>query len=201
MIHFLSFFFCLLLVGLHFLGGSEESLAIPLSMFRDNGDYYAGLALFALLLGIGGCLMLRMLQRQRLGDCFILVLTSILLLTVALTPSLNPFHIAVSIVLMGLLYVYYAAVLYHWKREWLWLYLSIPLLLGVALIHSYGLWQKSMILYFVASMNFQYVVLGIINPSTVPGFKPLPAKIRATTNTERPKIFLLRGEQSWPRRK
>jgi hypothetical protein len=80
-----------------------------------------------------------------------------LLVVVAATPSLNGDHELCSFFLLALLYGYYAALLYSSRSIWLVAHLPVPVaLLLLTRAHSFGLWQKGLILYFLLASTIQH---------------------------------------------
>jgi hypothetical protein len=155
-----SLAFLTVLLIAHRAGDSAESLALPLSMFRDGAYRIFGYLLFGLLLAIAGLMLSRLHGACRDGDACLLGVVTIFLFLVAGTPSENFFHGFCSFVVLGLLFCYYAAVLRGEGRIWMWVHLALPVLLLFATrFHSYGLWQKSLIVYFVLAVNVQHWML------------------------------------------
>jgi hypothetical protein len=155
-----SLAFVTVLLIAHRAGDSAESLALPLSMFRDGAYCIFGYLLFGLLLVIAGLMVSRLHGACRDGDACLLGVVTIFLFLVAATPSENDFHGFCSFVVLGLLFCYYAAVLLGEDRIWMWVHLALPVLLLLAIrFHSYGLWQKSLIVYFVLAVNVHHWML------------------------------------------
>lgn len=149
--------FLMLLVLAHESGEGEAALARPLSLFREKTDSPIGWLLFALLLAAGGILVQLLLRMRWFLDALVLLVATVLLAVVAATPSLDSGHMFVSGILLFSLYIYYAILFYRLASRWLWLHLPIPvLLLFLTQLHSYGLWQKSLILYYLLVINLQY---------------------------------------------
>jgi hypothetical protein len=197
MIHFFSLLFLLLLLGVHVCGKSSEIDALPLSMFRDGPFFYAGAALFGLLLAVGACLMWLMVRLERYGECLILATASVLLLVVALTPSLDEDHLICSLVLMSLLFFYYALLIYYWKPLILNFHLAMPVILVlVTQLHSYGAWQKTFIVYFLLLMNVHYFVLRLMGRPPVKICYQYPPRSTAQRQST---LFTLSSEEKWPR--
>jgi hypothetical protein len=144
----------------HHAGDPAELLGLPLSMFRDGPQGSFGYVLFGLLMLVGG-LMIAILLRLRLhGHVFLFCLAALLLLLVALTPSDGGWHLTTSLVLLGVLYTYYAVQSHAAGRAWLWAHLAVPSFLVLATqFHSYGLWQKGLILYFLLAVNVHHHLL------------------------------------------
>src|SRR5262249_50009816 len=62
--------------------------------------------------------------------------------------------------LLFLLYGYYAALLYSAGSVWLFPHLAVPMALLIATrCHSFGAWQKSLVLYFLFAANVHYHLL------------------------------------------
>ncbi len=155
-----AFAFLVLLVGFHVLEGGQSTLDRPLSMFRDDGLEAVGYLLFGLLLVLGGLAVVPTVRLEHYGGTVVYALGWLLLLVVAVTPSLDGLHNTCAFLLLGLLYVYYAALLFPAGALWVYLHLVVPLLLAVATqSHSYGLWQKSLIAYFVVALVVHHDVL------------------------------------------
>jgi hypothetical protein len=149
--------FVALLVIAHTGGEGETALARPLTLFREEAGSPIGWLLFALLLAAGVILVRLLLKMRWFVDAVILIVTTALLALVAATPSLDADHILVSGILLLSLYLYYAILFNRLESGWLWLHLPMPvLLLFLTRLHSYGLWQKSLILYFLLVINLQY---------------------------------------------
>jgi hypothetical protein len=145
--------FLVLLVGFHILEGGKSTLDRPLSMFRDDGLEGVGYLHFGLLLVLGGLAIIPTVQLEHHGGTVVYALGWVLLLVVAVTPSLGELHNTCAFLLLALLYVYYAALLFPAGVLWVYLHLVVPVLLVVATqYHSYGLWQKSLIAYFVIAL-------------------------------------------------
>jgi hypothetical protein len=195
-----SLAFLIILVGAHGAGDPSQLLGLPLSMFRDGHLGVFGGALFALLLGIAG-LMVHTLRRRRLrGDATFFSLAACFLVLVALTPSEDGFHFLCSLVLFALLYAYYAIQVREAGIISLWAHLVIPaVLLGVTGCHSYGLWQKGFIVYFLLAVNVHHHLLasGRVGSERAAANRPYmgggPSRRRL--------VYVLEPGQSWSRRK
>lgn len=150
--------FLALFVFAHTGGEGERALARPLSLFREEASSPVGWLLFGLLLAAGGILVRLLLRLGWFLDALMLLTATALLAFVAATPSLDAGHLYASGVLLLALYIYYATLFYRLESRWLWLHLAAPVLLLLATqLHSYGLWQKSLILYYLVAINLQYV--------------------------------------------
>jgi len=147
------------LAVLHWLEGNRAT-ALPLSMFRDGNHAWLGYVAFALLILIGLAIARRAYVSGDLLACLVYVVAIALLSAIAATPSFDSFHIFISLLLPFILYVYYLTLLYSGASRWMFLHLCIPVILLFAIrFHSFGAWQKSMILYFGLVANVHYGLL------------------------------------------
>jgi hypothetical protein len=81
-----------------------------------------------------------------------LIMTA-LLAVVAATPSFDGWHEICALLAMAIMFVYYAVLLYQADSLfWLLMHFLMPsfLLMG-SHYESYGIWQKGMIVYFLAA--------------------------------------------------
>jgi len=84
----------------------------------------------------------------------------VMLLAIAATPSFDPFHVLISLLLPLLFHAFYLGVLYFELSSWMFLHLFVPLLLLFGIqFHSFGAWQKGMMIYYVLLANLHYSVL------------------------------------------
>ena len=149
--------FLVLFVLAHASGDGERALARPLSLFREEAGNPIGWLLFGLLLAAGLILVQLLVRLGWFLDALMLLIVTALLGFVAATPSLDSGHLYASGVLLLSLYIYYAILFYRLESRWLWLHLAAPvLLLFLTQLHSYGLWQKSLILYYLLVISLQY---------------------------------------------
>jgi hypothetical protein len=145
--------FVVILILAHFVEG-PESLAVPLSLFRDGPAALLGYLLFAMLAGTGYLLIRCLRHSNAVDDSHVYAAGLCLLVLVAVTPSQNIGHLGASFMLLGLLYLYHATLLWDARSRWFRIHLFVPILvLGLTGAHSYGLWQKGLILYGLAAMN------------------------------------------------
>jgi hypothetical protein len=153
MVHVASALFVVALVAVHLI--VPESLPRPLSTFRDGPWGWAGYVLFALLLGMGAGHVALYARARQFGGMIVPVLCLVLLAFVALTPSFDGGHIAASLILLAVVFFYYAVRLYLLSSPWLFAHLAAPVLIGAAAVPvlSYGVVQKALILYFVFAVN------------------------------------------------
>jgi hypothetical protein len=198
MLKLASLVFLLILLFAHLVGDATQLLRLPLSMFRDEYTAPVGYTLFALLLVIGGLMLITLLRSYRYGHVCFFALTALLLLLIALTPSENDFHLFCSIVLFVLLYGYYAWQLYEAESLCLWAHLAVPgLLLAATCCHSYGLWQKSFIVYFLLVINVHHHVL---SREVFPRRKS-PHRHTPYTGPRRRMVFVVEPSKNWARRR
>jgi hypothetical protein len=190
----LSFLALLLLA--HCVGDTEERLGQPLSMFRDGAYSLVGYALFASLLVIGGLAISSFVRSDQVPQAVVFGGAALLLGVVAATDSLGSFHLFCSLLLLFLLYAFYALELYRAGSPWLWAHLAAPVvLLLLSNFHSFGVWQKGLVVYFVLAVTVHSHLLTPQAParraargSTLPGKK-------------RRVVVLDHGARSWGRRR
>jgi hypothetical protein len=186
--------FFLLLLYAH--AGTDPALEWPLSVFRDGERAWLGHVLFALLLLIGGLHTAAQVRARRPGDAAASGLAVFLLLLVAVTPSWGAFHLAWSFLLLGLLFGYYAIVLYRVESFWLMAHLAVPVALAIVTrFHSYGIWQKSFIVYFMIAAVVHHHILMRVAPAD----RPRP-DARAPGSRKRRKVYRLEPGPEWSRR-
>ena len=151
---FASVAFFVLLGGLHAVEASSESLARPLSTFSD-GPYRAwGFALFGLLAFIGLNWLWTLARTRRVSELIAIAPALPLLAFVALTASCDGTHLFASFMLLGWLLLFFAAKLFEEESWWLFPHLCMPIVIALTIqFHSFGLWQKTLIAYFVLIIN------------------------------------------------
>jgi hypothetical protein len=101
-----------------------DALTLPLSMFRDGPAWFLGYLLFALLAGAGCLMVMTLRQRNAVDDANVYIGGLCFLLFVTVTPSENVWHQGASFILIGLLYLYHAALLWHSRSTWFRIHLS-----------------------------------------------------------------------------
>jgi hypothetical protein len=147
------------LATLHWRAG-DGATAVPLSMFRDGNHAWLGYSAFALLILMG---VVMAHAAYRCGDfltCLIYAAGTVMLVAIAATPSVDPFHILISLLLPLMFHAFYLRLLHSVLSFWMFLHLFVPLLLLFAIqFHSFGAWQKIMMLYFVLLANLHYGLL------------------------------------------
>jgi hypothetical protein len=190
--------FLLILLYAHRLGNSGRLLAQPLSMFRDGEESWVGYELFALLLLVGALYTAALTRADREAEAVFSGVACLLLLIVALTPSLEPFHLICSALLLLFLFGYYAVLLYRAKNSLFIAHLAVPLALVLATgFHSYGIWQKTLIVYFVLASVAHHHVLRPATPAP-PARDPQPSR---SPSDRRRKVFSLEPGRAWMRRR
>lgn len=163
----LAFFVILLL-----LHSSESALSQPLSMFRDGPHRAWGFTLFGLLTFIGLKWIWTLIRTRRVSDLLAVVPALPLLGFVALTDSGDGWHLAASFVLLGWMLLYFAAKLWEEENWWVFAHLLMPIAIALTIqFHSFGLWQKSLIAYFVVLINM-HDLLNICEHETKPLSRP-----------------------------
>jgi hypothetical protein len=159
MVHVASVLFVVALVAVHLT--VPDALPRPLSTFRDGPWSWAGYVLFALLFGMGAGHVALYARARQFGGMVVPLVCLVLLGFVALTPSFDGVHIAASLALLGLVFVYYAVRLYRVSSPWLLAHLAAPVALAAAAVPvlSYGVVQKGLILYFVFAVNVDCLLM------------------------------------------
>lgn len=141
----------------HIRGDLWEAIGRPLSLFREQGNAWDGYALFALLLLAIALLLWQLVCLRWLLDAAFLVATGVVLSIVATTPSFDLLHNLLALLVLFSTYAYFATVFYRLNSRWLFVHLLVPVLLVIATrAHSYGLWQKCTILYYLFVVVLQH---------------------------------------------
>jgi hypothetical protein len=149
--------FVILLVTAHTASDVPDILARPLSMLRDGDEAAIGYALFGMLAVITALMTAASIRAHRQLETGVFCLASLLLLVVAVTPSFGGFHILCSLVLIGAVYSYFGLLLHGAGSVWRFVHWPAALLLWLGTgFHSYGLWQKCLIVYLVLLVNIHY---------------------------------------------
>ncbi len=122
-------------------------------MFRDYDPAWIGYALFGVLLAIGLETIRTAFRVQAELHAGAYMAATCLLGVVVATPSDRRLHSTCTAAAMAMMFVYYAVLLYHGDSLfWLVIHLLTPsVLLMASHFESYGVWQKGMILYFLAA--------------------------------------------------
>jgi hypothetical protein len=193
--------FVLLLLGAHGVGDYSRRLAQPLSMFRDGEQAWLGYVLFATLLLVNVWYTRDMIRAGEEDEAVIAGLATLLLFIVAVTPSLEGFHNLSSFALMMLLFGHYWRLLRDSGSPWVIIHVSVPFaLVLLSGCHSYGLWQKSLIVYLVALANLRHHRLCRMRERE-PVSEP-SSELFGGGGVNRPrKVYRLEAGQEWARSK
>jgi hypothetical protein len=185
--------FFLLLLGVHMAGDIDCLLGTPLSQLRDEPLGGMGYLLFAMLLVVGVLYTRALWQSGREAEANICGLAMGLLVVVAATSSFSGLHLLCAVLLLLLLFSYYAVLLHRAGSLWFIVHLTVPLLLvALTRFHSYGLWQKSFILYCVIAAATHHHLLG----------RPAPREGRVGRRARphrRRKVYTLDEGRGWTR--
>jgi hypothetical protein len=153
--------FVLILLVAHAAGDPGRCLGQPLSLFRDGESGWLGYLLFAALLLVGLLYAAALVRAGEENEAVTAGLAAVLLLLVALTPSADGCHLLCSLLLLAILFGHYWRLLRESGGPWLLPHAVAPFaLVLVCGSHSYGLWQKGLILYLVAAANVRHHLLG-----------------------------------------
>lgn len=193
--------FVLLLLGAHGVGEFGRRLAQPLSMFRDGEQAWLGYLLFGMLLLATVGYARDMIRAREEEEAVIGGLAALLLFIVAVTPSLQGFHILTSLLLMLLLFGHYWRLLRDSGSPWIIFHLSVPFaLLLLSGFHSYGVWQKSLILYLVALANLHHHRICRMREDE-PESEDASELFGGSAVNRRVKVYRLEAGQEWARAK
>jgi hypothetical protein len=193
--------FVLLLLGAHGVGDLSLRMAEPLSMFRDGELAWLGYVLFAALLLVSLVYMRDVIRAGEEEEAIVAGLAALLLFIVAVTPSFQGFHILSSFLLLLLLFGHYWRLLRDSGSPWLIFHVLAPFaLVLLSGCHSYGLWQKCLILYLVALANLRHHRL-----CRTRAIEPLPASTSVLFGSSglngRRKVYQLEAGREWARSK
>jgi hypothetical protein len=150
-----------LLVYVHQLYGVDQVLDQPLSAFRYGDRAVLGYALFCAIALVGVVHTWGIKRFEEPGESLNTTGFGVLLLIVVATPSWWTLHEASAIVLLTSVYTYFSVVLFRSRRYfWMALHLSVPIVVAIATrFQSYGIWQKSIVCYFVVAAVIHHDVL------------------------------------------
>jgi hypothetical protein len=136
-------------------------------------------------------------RRERVGEATGASLALVLLLIVALTPSLDGLHLVCSLLLLSLLFGYYAVLLYRAGSVWIAVHLPMPIVLLLATYpHGYGLWQKAFIVYLVLASAIHHHLVGRAGRLE----RPRTHRARRGQRLRRRVVYTLEPGRSWGRR-
>lgn len=153
MVKLFALTFAALLICAHLADLQGDAYDRPLSMFRDYEPAWIGYAMFGLLLAIGLETARTALRVRAEWHAAVYAVAISLLAAIAATPSNDATHLECAAVAMAMMFVYYAVLLYRSDQMfWLIMHLLMPsVLMMAARYESYGVWQKSLILYYLAA--------------------------------------------------
>jgi hypothetical protein len=193
--------FVVLLLGTHFAGDLGQCLGQPLSLFRDGEQAWLGYLLFAALLLVGLLYTRDLIRAGKEEEAVTAGLAALLLFIVAVTPSWQAFHLLSSLLLLLLLFGHYWRLLRASRSHWLVFHVAAPFaLVLLSGCHSYGLWQKCMILYLVALANVRHYLLGRRGASG-PLTASAPPVFGCGEMKRRRKVYRLEAGREWARHK
>lgn len=145
-----SLTFFVLLLRAHASDDLDRLLGQPLSLFREEKRAWLGYGLFWSLFLVGVAQTLILVRADRREEAYVSGFATLLLLAVATTDSYGGLHLFCSLLLLLVLFGYYAFLLFRANSFWFFGHLFVPVVLGLATrLHSYGVWQKGFIVYFV----------------------------------------------------
>lgn len=193
MVHIASALFVTALVVVHLI--NQDALHRPLSTFRDGPSGWVGYVLFALLLGMGAGHVAIYIRGRQFSGLIVPLICVVLLAFVALTPSFDCVHIVASLILLGLVFMYYAVRLHRVSSPWLFAHLAAPVVIGAAVVSilSYGVVQKGLILYFVFAVNVDCLL--ITGRLTLPGPEDFERPKPKEKFSYRPKVIYRRYDR------
>jgi hypothetical protein len=192
--------FVLLLLAAHGVGDFSRRMAEPLSMFRDGEQAWLGYVLFATLLLVSIWYTRDVFRAGEKEEAVIAGLATMLLFVVAVTPSLEGFHILGSFLLMLLLFGHYWRLLRESGSPLIIFHVLVPFALVLPGCHSYGLWQKCLILYLVAIANLRHHELCRMSESEQVSESTSELFSGGGVNSRR-KVYRLEAGQEWARLK
>ncbi|HMP02938.1 MAG TPA: hypothetical protein PKD86_09835 [Gemmatales bacterium] len=182
-----------LLLIMHRALPTAETLRRPLSEFRDGSAASLAAAVFTCLGLVGALHLAQLVRTGRLGQAFICTVACGLFTYVALTPSDDTAHLLASLVLLSLVYTHFALLLRWQGSGWLFIHLAVPVALLTLLgVGGYGLWQKSVITYFVTLLVIQAWLLGAEEGQ---GF----VRRERTPVRRKRRVWVLEDDEAWRR--
>jgi len=144
-----SLLFFALLIFVHQVCSPYDALDWPLSAFREGECEPLGYALFGAIALVTTVYSVDLKRFRDPIEAIDTVGFGVLLLFVTVSPNRWMFHRASAFTLLGCGYVFFALQLRN-NRPLVLLHLCAPLVLAVVTgFHSYGIWQKALISYFV----------------------------------------------------
>ena len=115
---------------------------------------------------------------------------------VSVTSSLGAFHNLCAMVLIGLVHSYFGLKLHASNSLWRFAHWPVPVALLLATgFHSYGLWQKSFIVYLVVLVSIHYHLVCRDSPARLCS----ASRRRADRRRKRRAVYVLSAGRSWKR--
>ncbi|MBL9161617.1 MAG: hypothetical protein JNL18_02625 [Planctomycetaceae bacterium] len=151
--HGLVIAFLLAFVGGHLADRQGDAYVRPMSLFRDVEPAWIGYVMFGLLIALGVETARSAARLRYWSQAGVNVFIASALAVTALTPSFDSLHVLGANVAMIALLANTTWLLFQ-HEQWFWLaiHLTTPSTLAMgALANGYGVWQKGMILYFLAT--------------------------------------------------
>ena len=169
-------------------------------MFRDGEQGWLGYLLFAALLAIGVLYTAALIRAGKEEEAVSAGLAALLLFLVTVKPSSQKFHLLCSLFLLLLLFGHYWCLLRESGSPWLIFHAMAPFaLVIVSGCHSYGAWQKTLILYFVVLANIRHHLLGS-GGTDRPRSDTTPPLFGTGSAKGRRKVYRLEPGRAWERR-
>jgi hypothetical protein len=183
MVKILATAFVVLLLYAHVVDPLGEAYFRPLSTFRDFDPAWLGYALFGTLLAVGAGTARTAFRVQNEVQMAMYLLFTVLLGIVVATPSNDFYHVYCALILMAAVTINLGVVLwYNDSIFWFAMHLLAPsILMWATQIESYGVWQKALILYFVAATVAHDGILS----AGLPKRAKRPRKVKVTIRVAR----------------
>jgi hypothetical protein len=153
MLKLASLLYFALLYCAHQVSDLYTPLDQPLSNFRGGKFGLLGYSIFCTIALIGVLYAIGLRHANQPAEAGNTIVSLALLLIIVATPSWGTLHNLAALMLLFSMFLYYAVLLYRTgSRPFLVIHLAAPILLATAFhFQSYGIWQKSLISYFVVA--------------------------------------------------
>lgn len=153
-----SLLFLALLMYVHHVCSPYEALDWPLSAFREGECEPLGYALFGAIALVTAVYSVDLKRFRDPIEAIDTIGFGVLLLWVAVSPNRWMFHRASAFTLLVCAYIFFAIQLRK-SRPLTLIHLCAPIVLGVVTgFGSYGIWQKSVIGYFIVVATIHHHV-------------------------------------------
>jgi hypothetical protein len=183
-----------LLYYVHWATDLGTPLDQPLSCFRDSDLGLLGYAVFCSIALVGVLYAFDLRRAGQSAEAAIALTAGIFLLIVASTSSTGLLHVCMAFVMLSMVYAYYGVLLYRARSALLMAHLAVPILLAAATqLQSYGIWQKSLISYFI--------VAGVIHHHMVIRRWRTPPEPEADVFYKDRKVYQVEPGPTWARRR